>query len=365
MPYCVARCGYCDFNTYTSLQMAGAPIGSYPDEVIRELQMARAETGPRRLHTIFFGGGTPSLLPPSDIARIIDAACTLYDTPAEQVAEITLEANPETLTRQRVLDYAAGGVNRMSCGMQSGVEHVLARLDRLHTPGQTRKAVEWAREAGLRISLDLIYGTPGESAEDWHTSLEAATSLAPDHISAYGLTIEEGTAMWRAVRKGEYSLPDSDVLADRYEYADRYLSDHGYHWYEVSNWALEGEASLHNLAYWRTYDWWGIGPGAHSHLAGRRFYNRKHPRVWAGLLAAGQLPIEDYEILDDDARANEAMMVGVRLAEGYVVPDDQKESLGQLVEDGLIDPDQAAAGIVQLTLTGRLLADVVIRHLWR
>ncbi|MGB4137374.1 MAG: radical SAM family heme chaperone HemW, partial [Microbacterium sp.] len=298
VPFCRVRCGYCDFNTYTATELRGARQDEYAGTLGAEVALARrvlTDAGALRpLDTVFFGGGTPTLLPTGDLARMLDATAEAFGIRAG--AEVTVEANPDTVTPDVARQLAASGVTRLSIGMQSAVPHVLAALDRTHRPENVRAAVQAARDAGLAVSLDLIYGAPGESLSDWESSLDAALLLAPDHLSAYALIVEDGTKLARQIRRGEVPEPDDDLQADMYELADARLAAAGFDWYEVSNWAREdGQRSRHNLAYWRGFDWWGFGPGAHSHVAGLRWWNVKHPAAYAQRLGAGESPAAGRE----------------------------------------------------------------------
>ncbi|GAA1804045.1 radical SAM family heme chaperone HemW [Nesterenkonia flava] len=388
IPFCSVRCGYCDFNTYTAEDLGpGASRASYPDTLIAELELAArvleaAGAPQRRLSTVFFGGGTPTLLPAEDLARILTRARELFGfVPG---AEITTEANPDTVSPETAQILADAGFTRLSLGMQSAVPKVLQVLDRTHNPSNVPKAHAAARAAGLETSLDLIYGTPGESLEDWRVSLEAALSCAPDHVSAYSLIVEEGTAMAAKIRRGELPDIDPDDQADKYLLADEMLSAAGYDWYEVSNFATaETTRSRHNLNYWLDSDWWGAGPGAHSHLAGLRWWNVKHPAAYAQRLATGTSPGHGRELLDDEAVVLEHLMLRLRIREGLDVAEYNglpqrarrggepitAKVLNQLVSDGLIEEQAAHAsssapeGRAVLTLKGRLLADAVTRRL--
>lgn len=362
VPFCSVRCGYCDFNTYTASELGGgASQASYAGQAVAEVDLARAHVGERPVDTVFFGGGTPTLLPAADLVALVDAVDDRFGLAPG--AEVTTEANPDSVTPDSLAQLREGGINRISFGMQSAVPHVLAVLDRTHDPERVPQAVDWARAAGFeQVSLDLIYGTPGESLADWHTSLEAATACAPDHLSAYSLIVEEGTALGRKVRRGEMPAPDEDDLADKYLLADELLDGAGLHWYEVSNWARDEAAQCrHNLGYWRSDDWWGIGPGAHSHLAGERWWNRKHPRAYAERLVAGESPLQEREQLDTETRRTERVMLELRLREGLdpAVLRDPARAERPLEEGLLVDDD----GRLVLTRQGRLLADAVVRDL--
>ncbi|KJL27680.1 radical SAM family heme chaperone HemW [Microbacterium oxydans] len=381
VPFCRVRCGYCDFNTYTSSELRGAKQEDYATTLITEIDLARRVLGDvgalRPMDTVFFGGGTPTLLPAGDLARMLDAAVSAFGL--VDGAEVTVEANPDTVTPEVARTLAAAGVTRLSVGMQSAVPHVLAALDRTHQPENVRTAVAAAKDAGLAVSVDLIYGAPGESLADWEASLDAALALESDHISAYALIIEDGTKLARQIRRGEVPTPDDDLQADMYELADARLAAAGFDWYEVSNWARPSTGagagdsasgmdnrSRHNLAYWRGNDWWGFGPGAHSHVAGLRWWNVKHPAAYAQRLAASESPAAGTERPDPEAHLLERVLLLSRLAEGIAIaelPDANRSRVAGLIADGLVDPAAALRGRITLTLRGRLLADAVVREL--
>ncbi|GAB3598972.1 radical SAM family heme chaperone HemW [Microbacterium tumbae] len=369
IPFCRVRCGYCDFNTYTSGELRGARQEDYAETLAAEIALAQAvlsDAGALRpMDTVFFGGGTPTLLPAGDLARMMDAAVSAFGL--RDGAEVTVEANPDTVTPEVARTLAVAGVTRLSIGMQSAVPHVLAALDRTHRPENVRTAVDAARDAGLAVSVDLIYGAPGETLSDWETSLDAALALESDHISAYALIIEDGTKLARQIRRGEVPTPDDDVQADMYELADAKLAAGGFDWYEVSNWARGiAQRSRHNLAYWRGSDWWGFGPGAHSHVAGLRWWNVKHPAAYAQRLAAGESPAAGTERPDAESRMLERVLLLSRIREGIAVaelPVGNRTRVAGLIADGLVDAAAAVRGRVQLTLKGRLLADAVVREL--
>nr|WP_314842422.1 radical SAM family heme chaperone HemW [uncultured Microbacterium sp.] len=369
VPFCSVRCGYCDFNTYTSSELRGAKQEDYASTLITEIDLAArvlAETGVMRpMDTVFFGGGTPTLLPAGDLARMLGAATDAFGL--VDGAEITVEANPDTVTPQVARTLADAGVTRLSIGMQSAVPHVLAALDRTHRPENVGTAVAAAKDAGLAVSVDLIYGAPGESLADWERSLDQALALESDHISAYALIIEDGTKLARQIRRGEVPAPDDDLQADMYELADARLAAGGFEWYEVSNWSrTPDQRSRHNLAYWRGSDWWGFGPGAHSHVAGLRWWNVKHPAAYAQRLAASESPAAGTERPDETSRTLERVLLLSRIREGISIDDlpaDRRSRVAALIADGLVDPGSAIRGRVQLTLRGRLLADAVVREL--
>ena len=370
VPFCATRCGSCDFNTYTPGELGSdASPGTYLDAIVRELELAvgklegeRADgagPGPRPADTVFVGGGTPSLLGADGLGRLLQGVRDTFGL--ADGAEVTTESNPESTSPEFFDGLREAGYTRVSLGMQSAAPHVLATLDRVHTPGRPVDAAREARAAGFdHVNLDLIYGTPGESMSDLDASLEAVLSAGVDHVSAYSLIVEEGTAMARKVRRGELPMPDDDDLADRYERIDAALAGAGYGWYEVSNWAKPGGECRHNMIYWRDGDWWGAGPGAHSHLGGRRFHNAKHPARYASVVAGGELPVRDGESLTADDRHIERIMLRLRLAEGlphgWLTAGELDRARAQEAAGTLTLAD----GRVRLTDAGRLLADAII-----
>lgn len=370
VPFCRVRCGYCDFNTYTATELRGAKQSDYAEEAVREIAFGAAVLGaaglPRReAATVFFGGGTPTLLPATDLVAMLDAIRVHHGI--REGAEVTTEANPDSVDAAYLQTLAEAGFTRVSFGMQSAVPHVLATLERTHDPERVPLVVEWARAAGLQVSLDLIYGTPGESLEDWSRSLDSALACAPDHLSAYALIVESGTKLARQIRSGAVAEPDDDLSADMYELADARLAAAGYDWYEVSNWSRGADhRSRHNLSYWLGHDWWGVGPGAHSHVGGVRWWNVKHPAAYADRIHAGSSPAAGRETLDADTRAVEDVLLRSRLSDGLpidAVAADRRREVAGLIADGLIDGRSALQGRVVLTLQGRLLADAVVRRL--
>ncbi|WAC65706.1 radical SAM family heme chaperone HemW [Agrococcus sp. SL85] len=368
IPFCSVRCGYCDFNTYTADELRGATRAGYPADVAAEIALAAevlAELGPQRpLRTVFFGGGTPTLLPAADLVGMLHGLREAFGI--EPGAEVTVEANPDSIDAAGLRALREGGVTRVSFGMQSAVPHVLAALDRTHDPARVPVVAAWAREAGLEVSLDLIYGAPGESLDDWQRSLDAAVAIGPDHVSAYALIVEEGTALARRIRRGELSVPDDDLQASMYEAAEATLSAAGYAWYEVSNWARGDRVARHNLAYWRGHDWWGFGPGAHSHVGGVRWWNVKHPAAYRDRLHAGSSPALAREELDPETRRVERVLLETRIADGLdvaVLDAEGRRAVAGLVAEGLVDGRAAIGGRVVPTLRGRLLADAVVRRL--
>ncbi|GAB3314087.1 radical SAM family heme chaperone HemW [Geodermatophilus aquaeductus] len=369
VPFCATRCGYCDFNTYTSDELGpGANRAEYAGTAIAELTRAARVLGPDlpTVSTVFVGGGTPTLLPAEDLAAVLAAVRELF--PVVPDVEVTTEANPESVTPASLATLRAAGFTRLSLGMQSAAEHVLAVLDRRHTPGRAAQAAREAAAAGFEhVNLDLIYGTPGETDADWAASLDAVLAAPVDHVSAYALIVEDGTRLARRITRGELPMPDDDVLADRYVQADTTLRGAGFDWYEVSNWS-RGDAARcrHNELYWANANWWGIGPGAHSHVGGVRWWNVKHPAAYAGRLAVGESPVADREVLDDADRALETVMLGLRLRDGLPLPalsDAGRLRAADAVARGLLEAGAHEAGRAVLTDRGRLLADAVVRDL--
>jgi oxygen-independent coproporphyrinogen-3 oxidase len=369
VPFCQTRCGYCDFNTYTAAELGnGASRDSYAGLATAEVRFARRVLGDAAppVATVFFGGGTPTLLPAADLAGVLRAIDGEFGLAPG--CEVTVEANPETVDQRSLADLRAAGITRISLGMQSAVPHVLAVLDRVHRPGRPAACARWARAAGFEhVSLDLIYGAPGESDADWEESLMTALAAEPDHISAYALIVEEGTRLAARVRRGEIPAPDDDVLADRYLAADDLLGASGLHWYEISNWATgTGARCRHNLLYWTSANWWGVGPGAHSHVGGTRWWNVRHPAAYAARVSAGGSPAQAREVLTATDRRLERILLLTRLADGCPVAELDPAGLAAAqvaVADGLADPAAHAGGQVVLTRPGRLLADRVIREL--
>ena len=370
VPFCTVRCGYCDFNTYTLTELGvdGASPGTYADAALSELDFAAGVLGPTAptVETVFFGGGTPTTLAASDLVRVLDGIRARFGLAAG--AEVTTEANPDSVTSESLQTLAAGGFTRVSIGMQSAVPHVLATLERTHDPANVVKAVEGAKAAGLKVSVDLIYGTPGESPSDWRTSLDTAIDLAPDHISTYALVVEEGTKLGGQIRRGQVPAPDDDDEAAKYELAEQTLSEAGFGWYEVSNWArTDADRCRHNQGYWTDGDWWGVGPGAHSHVGGVRWWNVKHPNAFATRLNDGVSPAAGRELLTDEQRYDERVLLRIRLADGLPIDDlrpEGRSSIAGLIADGLVHgPSALGPRQVVLTLRGRLLADTVVRRL--
>ncbi|MEV8342964.1 radical SAM family heme chaperone HemW [Streptomyces niveus] len=373
VPYCATRCGYCDFNTYTATELRGsggvlASRDNYADTLTDEIRLARKILGDdtRPVRTVFVGGGTPTLLAAADLVRMLDAVREEFGLADD--AEVTTEANPESVDPAYLAELRAGGFNRISFGMQSAKQHVLQVLDRTHTPGRPEECVAEARAAGFdHVNLDLIYGTPGESDDDWRATLAAAVGAGPDHVSAYALIVEEGTGLARRIRRGEVPMTDDDEHADRYLIADETLGAAGFSWYEVSNWSTTPAGRcLHNELYWRGADWWGAGPGAHSHVGGVRWWNVKHPGAYAAALAEDRSPGAGRELLTAEDRRVERILLELRLSEGVELSLLRPAGLaaaGRALEEGLLSAGPYDAGRAVLTLRGRLLADAVVRDL--
>jgi len=361
VPFCASRCGYCDFNTYTAEELGGGVSRStYAETVIEEIRWARGQVpGDRPVSTVFVGGGTPTLLGAGDLVRIL--AVIRAEFGLEPDAEVTTEANPDSVSPAMLEELLAGGFTRVSFGVQSLAPHVLATLERTHTPGRALEVITEARAAGFdRVSADLIYATPGETDDDLRDSVRAVLDAGVDHVSAYSLIVEEGTRLAARVRRGELPAPDDDVAAERYRLIDSMASGAGLEWYEVSNWARPGSECRHNLGYWSDSDWWGAGPGAHGHLDGRRWWNLKHPTAYARAVAEGVAPVAGEEWVDETGRELERVMLGLRTRGGIDRAGLPEAAVQALEEEGLID---ASDSRVRLTAEGRLLADAVVRRL--
>lgn len=380
VPFCLRRCGYCDFNTYTAVDMgSGASRGNYANLAVREMELLRRwqdRNGieARPASTVFFGGGTPTILPSHDLVRVVAAIDALWGIVPG--AEITTEANPDTVTDDSIAELAAGGFTRVSFGMQSAVPRVLRVLDRTHEQANVAAGVEAARRYGLRSSVDLIYGAPGETKDEWTRSVRAALDLGVGHVSCYALTVAPATKMGRRIRAGILSAPDDDDEADKYEIANALLGEAGLQWYEISNWARPGQESQHNLGYWRNVDWAGVGPGAHSHYARLRAWDIAHPREWAQALEAGVLPWAGDELVDDAENAEETVLLGLRVREGLSrerleaaigrpLPPAALREAERLEAEGLVERFRGPEGEerVRPTLRGRLLNDIVVERL--
>lgn len=348
IPFCADRCDYCDFATWTD---RGHLIDDYVDACVADLDRRTAAGSVPPATSVFFGGGTPSLIPPDGLARILRAI------PLEAGAEVTIECNPDSVDPERMEIYAAAGVNRLSFGVQSMQPHVLAELGRTHDPANVEQAVCWARDAGFEhLNLDLIYGSPCESVDDWRRSLEATLQLEPDHVSAYALTVEPGTPLGRDIAAGGRSAPDDDDQAEKYEIADDTLRAAGYEWYEISNWAQPGGECRHNLLYWAQGDYLAIGAAAHGHAGGRRYWNLRTPERYIDAIRSGASTEAGHEDLDASTGSDEALLLGVRTRAGVPVPPGLEAEVAELAAEGLVEPRDDR---IILTRRGRLLASAV------
>ncbi len=368
VPYCSTRCGYCDFNTYTASELGDSVSrATWADTAVREVELAHRVLGDATpaVQSVFVGGGTPTLLASADLVRAVEAVRDRFGFTAD--VEITTEANPDSVTPASLAALREGGFNRISFGLQSTSERVLAALERTHRPGRSAEAVREARAVGFdNINVDLIFGAPGESDDDLRRTLDDVIGLGVQHVSAYALIVEEGTRLARRIERGEVPAPDDDVQADRYEMVDAVLGTAGYQWYEVSNWSVADRECRHNLAYWEGANWWGIGPGAHSHVGGTRWWNERHPATWTRTLSEGRSPAQAREIVSVEDQVVERIMLMTRIRSGLSVWELDQPALNQLsrlVENGLIADPRSHDDRVILTLRGRLLADVVVRAL--
>ena len=366
VPYCVSRCGYCDFNTYTPSELNGdlAQVSNgYIDQLIKEVDIAGTRVS-NEISTIFIGGGTPTLLDPIDFKRLLDKLQDKFGF--KEGIEITIEANPDSVNSEKLEKLISIGINRISFGMQSSVPHVLKVLDRTHDPLNVERSVTEAKSAGFKeISVDLIYGTPGESIEDWKLSIQSALQLSITHVSAYALILETGTRLANQVKRKEFEIPDDGETAEKYLIADREFTKHGFSWYELSNWAKPGSECKHNLAYWQGDNWWGLGPGSHSHIDGERFWNIKHPNTYRKALEEGS-PVAGREVLTAEDIENERVMLEIRLPSGIdkaSLKSAQLDQVSQYLEGGELDKSAWQNGRIALTANGRLVADRIVRSI--
>ena len=369
VPFCRVRCGYCDFNTYTSAELPGYGPGDFVGNLRAELALSQrvlenAGLSNRELSTVFFGGGTPTQLEPTQLTGALASLRDAFGIKAE--AEITTEANPDNVDHAYLATLAAAGFTRISFGMQSSNADVLKVLDRTHNPENVRKAVDMARLAGFQsVSVDLIYGAPGETLSDWAATVKEALSLNIDHISAYALIVEEGTKLAAQIKRGEYTMPDDDLMADMYLLVDQQCLQKGLKWYELSNWSKPGHECRHNVAYWKSNNWWGLGPGAHSHIDQKRFWNVKHPNAYKEKVFAGSSPIKDSEILGDVEKKSEYIMLAIRMPQGVkkaALTVAQYERSMEYIKSGhVIEREDSLA----LTATGRLIADRITHEMLR
>jgi len=369
IPYCAKRCGYCDFNTYTPSELKSGDLdslsSSYIDSALKEIEIAAQAAGPAIVPTIFFGGGTPSLLPAGQLARIIDAIKSRFTL--DKNIEITLEVNPDSVTQEFLDEIRSAGATRISMGMQSAVGSVLKVLDRTHNPENVERAVSMARAADFEhVSVDLIYGSPGESMDDWRRSVEYALALDIDHISAYALIVEKGTKLAAQINRGELTMPPDDQSADKYLLADQLFEAAGFNWYELSNWSKPGGQCRHNVAYWDGSFWWGIGAGAHSYLNGKRWWNVKHPRSYQEKILQGQSPELSHEILTAENLSDEFIMLQIRRSEGILhnrLSSAQIAKAEEFLNSGFLDSASWQDMRLVLSRDGRLIADKIVREL--
>jgi oxygen-independent coproporphyrinogen-3 oxidase len=369
IPYCVKRCGYCDFNTYTPSELMGPDLESvsknYISAVLKEIELAQKTVGAAEVPSIFFGGGTPSLMPAAELARVIQEIRDRFELSPD--IEITIEVNPDSVSLDFLEKMRQAGANRISMGMQSAVPHVLKVLDRTHNPENVSTAVEKARKAGFEhVSVDLIYGAPGESVSDWQQSVTSALQLPIDHISAYALIIEKGTKLAAQISRGEVQMPPDEETAEKYLIADSAFEAAGFNWYELSNWSKPGGQCRHNIAYWNGSMWWGVGPGAHSYFDNRRWWNVKHPATYQQKINAGESPVQSEEILSEENLADEYLMLQIRRREGIPhqnLKDSQVSRAAEYVDSGHLDQAEWTAQKLVLTQQGRLIADRIVRDL--
>ena len=369
IPYCVKRCGYCDFNTYTPAELQGPDLESvsknYISAVLKEIELAQKTVGAAEVPSIFFGGGTPSLMPAAELARVIQEIRERFELSPD--IEITIEVNPDSVSLDFLEKMRQAGANRISMGMQSAVPHVLKVLDRTHNPENVSTAVEKARQAGFEhVSVDLIYGAPGESISDWQQSVTSALQLPIDHISAYALIIEKGTKLAAQISRGEVQMPPDEETAEKYLIADSAFEAAGFNWYELSNWSKPGGQCRHNIAYWNGSMWWGVGPGAHSYFDNRRWWNVKHPATYQQKINAGESPVQSEEILSEENLADEYLMLQIRRREGIPhrnLKDSQVSRAAEYVDSGHLDQAEWTAQKLVLTQQGRLIADRIVRDL--
>jgi putative oxygen-independent coproporphyrinogen III oxidase len=357
IPFCAARCDYCDFATWTDrAHLIEAYVGACVTDLERRARRAELPAAT----SVFFGGGTPSLIPAADLIRILDAIPRTTD------AEVTVECNPDTVDAGKLRAYRAGGVNRLSFGVQSMRSHVLAALGRTHDPANVTRAVHLARAAGFeRLNLDLIYGTPGETPADWRATLAGALALEPSHVSAYALTVEPATPLGRRVAAGSQPGPDDDDQADKYVLADELLTACGLEWYEISNWARPGFECRHNQLYWAQGEYVGIGCAAHGHTGGRRWWNVRPPEHYIERVRSGAAPEAGAEHLDAFTRDEEHLGLALRTRAGVAIEELARtgadSAADELVHAGLLTAEGSRR---VLTLRGRLLAtDVTARLL--
>jgi oxygen-independent coproporphyrinogen-3 oxidase len=360
VPFCAHRCDYCDFATWTDRSHL---MVDYVDACVADVRRRFAAEQLPPATSVFFGGGTPSLLDADLLVRVLDSI------PRARDAEVTVECNPDSVDAAKLSAYHDAGVDRLSFGVQSSRAHVLAALGRTHDRANVARAIDLARDAGFRrVSVDLIYGTPGETIADWSQTLDDVLALEPDHVSAYALTVEPATPLGKRVAAGVSRAPDDDDQADKYAIADDRLAAAGLEWYEISNWARPGQECRHNLLYWTGGDYLAIGCAAHGCTGGRRWWTVRTPERYIETVAAGAeagtaSTEAGSETLTPAARAEEAFALAIRLREGVAVAAPAAATVRELAAGGLLDPD-AAPGRAVLTRTGRLMgSDITARLL--
>ena len=379
VPFCTAKCGYCDFNSYAGQEHL---IPSYAQTLVREAQLWRSATAHHQVTTLFFGGGTPSLIPLAEMGAMMDGLRAAFDIAPD--AEVTLEANPNSLDEPYLRGLLDLGFNRLSIGVQSFHDDELRALDRLHDADGARAAFRAARGAGFaNVSLDLIFGLPEQPLERWQQSVEQALALEPEHLSLYALTVEEGTPLARQVARGRTPAPDQDAQADQYEWTQERLAEAGYEHYEISNWARPGYRSLHNLTYWECREYLGLGPGAHSYLGGVRFAVAALPSQYLSLVEESWKEAEggdgktsmrqvvSGETVTPELAMSDTLILGLRLVDGVSLSEFRErfdvealdvfgEQLGEPMEIGLVE---VVEGRLRLTERGRLLGNEVFVRL--
>lgn len=361
VPYCKKRCGYCDFNTYTPNELdVNDQIETWAIATVKEIEFAKKTLKEDLvIDTIFIGGGTPSLLTDKELSYLFDGLKANFNFAKE--VEITLEANPDDINDEKITSWIDNKINRISIGMQSSSKKVLQILDRTHDISNIEKSARLLKKHGLtNFSFDLIYGTPGESMNEFQESIEFALSLYPTHLSAYSLVIEPGTKMGNDLKINKIQNVNDDIAADKYLLADEILEKHGFSWYEISNWSLNNLYSRHNLNYWKNNNWWGFGPGAHSHIEGYRWWNLKLPNQWRERLEKKQSPAKAREVLTNEQKISEEIMLSLRLNTGLDSRKFSSASIDKLLKNDLI---YFVGNNFVLTKKGRLLADQVFMQL--
>ena len=365
IPFCDVHCGYCDFNTYTAKEIGPVKQADFHLPLIQEIEFSRSvlagsDIALPALSSVFFGGGTPSLFSIEQISALLESLSTTHGFLPS--ADITIEANPDSVDEKYLQQLAGIGVNRVSIGVQSFDKAVLQTLDRTHDADLVPLVVQWAKAAGLRVSVDLIYGAPGESLESWTDTLQRAIALGTEHISAYALIVEPGTKLAAQIRRREVAEPDEDLTAAKQELAGSMLEAAGFPWYEVANW---GVPSIHNKAYWYSKNWWGYGPGAHSHINGNRFWNRKHPLAYQQAMAMGS-PAQGIEFIDERTHLEERLMLELRCIDGTDL---------SLLKELSVNPGKVSAALadgllillpnskIAVSAKGRLLIDGLVLQL--